>query len=129
RVLFRSYAAVAVMFLLSFAVVGRDTLAGRAADAPTINVFGSVFGVTTSPGFHLAAWGIGLVVLAAPVDDLWHRLFGLDVTLWSPPHLLGLAGSSLHTLGCLVIAREVYPAVSRTGLVAALIAGSMFYGS
>jgi len=39
-----------------------------------------------------------------------HRLFGIDVTLWSPPHLLGLLGVAINTLACLLIAREAYPA-------------------
>src|SRR5436309_798602 len=51
---------------------------------------------------------MAIVILAAPVDDLWHRLFGLDVTLWSPPHLLGLAGSQVSNLGGLLIALEVH---------------------
>lgn len=29
-----------------------------------------------------------LQILVAPIDDWWHRVFGLDVTVWSPPHLL-----------------------------------------
>jgi hypothetical protein len=36
-------------------------------------------------------------------------LFGLDVTLWSPPHLLGIFGSIVNSLGCLLIAQEAYP--------------------
>src|SRR5207249_5628575 len=63
-------------------------------------------------------------VLAAPIDDLWHRLFGIDVTLWSPPHLLGLLGAAINTLGCFVIAREVYPASSRRGFAALILAGA-----
>jgi len=51
---------------------------------------------------------MAVVILAAPIDDLWHRLFGLDVTLWSPPHLLGLAGSQVSNLGGLLIALELY---------------------
>jgi hypothetical protein len=36
---------------------------------------------------------IALAMMATPqaafgLDELWHRTFGLDVTLWSPPHLL-----------------------------------------
>ena len=31
-------------------------------------------------------------LLTAPIDDLWHRIFGLDVTVWSPPHILLLLG-------------------------------------
>jgi hypothetical protein len=65
-------------------------------------------GLAGTRGFHLAAWGMALTVLAAPIDDLWHRLFGLDVTLWSPPHLLGIAGGVVNSWGCLLIAREVY---------------------
>ena len=57
-----------------------------------------VLGLTGTRGFHLAAWGIALTVLAAPIDDLWHRLFGLDVTLWSPPHLLGIVGAVVDKL-------------------------------
>ena len=52
----------------------------------------TMLGLTSTRGIHLAAWGVALLLLAAPIDDLWHRLFGLDVTLWSPPHLLGLLG-------------------------------------
>src|SRR6266498_3923228 len=28
-----------------------------------------------------------------PMDDLWHRLFGEDVTLWGPTHLLMIGGA------------------------------------
>src|SRR2546422_7839047 len=53
---------------------------------------------------------MAIVILAAPIDDLWHRLFGIDVTLWSPPHLLALVGSQVSNLGSLLIALEVYEA-------------------
>jgi len=85
-------------------------------------------GIATTRGFRLAALGLVLVVLAAPIDDLWHRLFGLDVTLWSPPHLLALFGSAVSTLGCLVVAIEVYPLGSWAGRVALLLAGALLYG-
>ena len=85
-------------------------------------------GLIGTRGFHLAAWGIALTVLAAPIDDLWHRLFGIDVTLWSPPHLLGILGGVVNSAGCLLIAREVYPDGAMR--VAALIAAgaSLFRG-
>ena len=39
-----------------------------------------------------AAFGIVtgyiLALLSALFDELWHELFGIDATLWSPPHLL-----------------------------------------
>jgi hypothetical protein len=67
---------------------------------------------------------MAVTILAAPIDDLWHRLFGIDVTLWSPPHLLGLAGAQISTLGCLLIALEVYAPGSGRRRAALLAAGS-----
>src|SRR4029079_2375179 len=85
-------------------------------------------GLVGTRGFHLAAWGVALVILAAPIDDLWHRLFGLDITLWSPPHLLGLLGTAINTIGTLVAAMEVYPRGSRARWAALLLAGALLYG-
>jgi len=85
-------------------------------------------GIPTTRGFRLAALGLVLVVLAAPIDDLWHRLFGLDVTLWSPPHLLALFGSAVSTLGCLLISVELYSLRSRAGRTALILAGALLYG-
>jgi hypothetical protein len=70
----------------------------------------------------------GMTVLTAPIDDLWHRTFGLDVTLWSPPHLLGLVGGILNAAACWLIACEAYPARSRARLVALVLAGALVYG-
>ncbi len=38
----------------------------------------------------------------APADALWHEIFGIDLTVWSPPHLHLLAGQVLSALGCIV---------------------------
>src|SRR5437899_1325002 len=38
--------------------------------------------------------------------------------------LLGLLGAAINTLGCFVIAREVYPASSRRGFAALILAGA-----
>jgi hypothetical protein len=123
-----TYAGVALAVLVSFGVLAWETLLGgpdRAAGAPPVL---RILGLTGTRGFHLAAWGIGLTVLAAPIDDLWHRLFGLDVTLWSPPHLLGILGAVINSFACLVIAREVYPEGSRARLAALVLTGAVLYG-
>ena len=121
-----TYSGVALIVLASFGVLARDTLRYLAA-APAGTQ--RIFGLTGTRGFLLAAGGIALTVLAAPIDDLWHRLFGIDVTLWSPPHLLGLLGVTINTLACALIAREAYPAKSRPRYVASVIALMSFYGS
>jgi hypothetical protein len=38
-------------------------------------------------------------LIAFPLDDIWHRLFGQDVTLWGPTHLLLIGGASFSILG------------------------------
>ncbi len=121
-----TYAGVGGAVLLSFGMLAWDTWRRRAGridrDAMT------VMGLTSTPGVHLAAWGIALTVLAAPIDDLWHRLFGIDVTLWSPPHLLGLLGSLINTVACLLIAREVYPRGGVACAAALIVNAAMLLG-
>jgi hypothetical protein len=41
---------------------------------------------------------------AATLDKLWHQLFGIDVTLWAPMHLIGIMGLTLASFGGLVSA-------------------------
>jgi hypothetical protein len=42
---------------------------------------------------------IGVSALAGfPLDELWHRQYGIDVTLWSPTHLLMVVGASVSPL-------------------------------
>ena len=46
----------------------------------------------------------GLSALA--LDDGWHRIFGQDVTLWSPTHFIFLFGGMLTVTGMLVLLKE-----------------------
>jgi hypothetical protein len=44
--------------------------------------------------------GCGLyALLGFPLDDMWHRIFGQDVTLWGPTHLMMIGGAGFSTLG------------------------------
>jgi hypothetical protein len=72
---------------------------------------------------------MAVTVLAAPIDDLWHRLFGIDVTLWSPPHLMGILGVVINGWACFIIAREVFPDRPRSRLAAMIVTGAGLYGS
>jgi len=45
-------------------------------------------------------------LIGFPLDDVWHRLFGQDVTLWGPTHILMVGGASLSTLGAWVLLVE-----------------------
>src|SRR3954463_10869584 len=52
-------------------------------------------------------------LIAFPLDDIWHRIFGQDVTLWGPTHLLLFGGASLSLIGLWVL--RVEAAKARTG--------------
>lgn len=39
-------------------------------------------------------------------DDIWHRLFGQDVTLWGPTHLMMITGGLLVLFSSFVLMRE-----------------------
>ena len=52
-------------------------------------------------GFALLMIGFALFLAAIPLDVLKHRLFGLDVTIWSFPHMMFFFGSTLALIGLL----------------------------
>jgi hypothetical protein len=60
----------------------------------------SLFGIFHAPlGFIVAGFGALTMAVAAPFDNYWHQLFGVDVTLWSPFHMMGLIGAGIAYLG------------------------------
>ncbi len=63
-------------------------------------------------GWYAPLGGVLIVACAVfalsgfPLDDVWHRLFGQDVTLWGPTHLLLFGAASLSTLAGLILLVE-----------------------
>jgi hypothetical protein len=68
--------------------------------------------VRVGAGWWAPVGGVVIVACGAfalsgfPLDDMWHRLFGQDVTLWGPTHLMLIGGASLATLGSLALLSE-----------------------
>ena len=56
-------------------------------------------------GLAIAFFG-ALALIAFPLDDVWHRLFGQDVTLWGPTHLVLVGAAAAATLGLWVLLTE-----------------------
>jgi hypothetical protein len=52
----------------------------------------------------LAAAGFALI--GFPLDDVWHRIFGQDVTLWGPTHLMLIGGAALTLIGTAILSVE-----------------------
>jgi hypothetical protein len=76
----------------------------------------------------------GIAVLGFPLDDVWHRLFGQDVTLWSPTHMQMVGGASLSTLALWIVTVEGRRAAGSPGerghgaWMEALAAGALLLG-
>ena len=62
--------------------------------------------------WHAPVGGVVLLACGAfaltgfPLDDVWHRLFGQDVTLWGPTHLMLIGGAGLSLLGMALLMVE-----------------------
>src|SRR3954447_16439218 len=69
-------------------------------------------------GVAMALCG-AFALLGFPSDDVWHEVFGQDVTLWGPTHLILLTGGQLTIvciLGLLVEGRVAARSGGRRGL-------------
>ena len=95
------YTAVAGIGLTALVVVLVDTLRYYQMqvgvdDSSTVGVlrfFHAPF------GFVLMGFGALTDLIAAPLDNYWHLLYGIDATLWTPFHLMGAIGAVILGLG------------------------------
>src|SRR6266540_1280310 len=56
-------------------------------------------------GLLIASCG-AFSLIGFPLDDIWHRLFGQDVTLWGPTHLMLIGGAAMTLVGQAVLLVE-----------------------
>ncbi|MBI3327635.1 MAG: hypothetical protein HYZ81_13160 [Nitrospinae bacterium] len=102
------YSGVSMMGLACVAVVGRAMVAhktGPRADPTLVELWG----LRAPLGFAIAGFGVLGLLLSAPIDEWWHRMFGVDVTVWSPPHLFAIAAAAAVRVGLiLALVREMH---------------------
>jgi hypothetical protein len=65
-------------------------------------------------GVLIAAAG-AFSLVGFPLDDVWHRLFGQDVTLWGPTHLMLIGGAAMTLVGLAVLLVEAGAANQAAG--------------
>jgi len=99
------YSCVAGVGLMAFALVVIETIRfrrGRAGvnDISTVQVFGFFHAPL---GFVITGFGALLTLIAAPLDNYWHELYGIDVALWAPFHLMGITGGLIGILGMVYV--------------------------
>jgi hypothetical protein len=82
------YGGVAIAGLACLYVVFRSTLSyQRGQSIFPESQLAYIWPVFRAPlGFIIAGFGAALFLLFGLYDEIWHRVFGFDVTLISPPH-------------------------------------------
>src|SRR5947208_617653 len=79
--------------------------------------------IERAPTWKIPVGGILLFACASfsllgfPLDDGWHRIFGQDVTLWGPTHLMLFGGAGMTLLGRAALLVEGGRAAGRRGEV------------
>ena len=92
------YGGGASIFFAALAAIAWATFREATAFGGAVFVRGRV---RVPFGFALTAVGVMCAVAAVPVDAFWHWMWGKDVLIWSPPHLLLAFGGDLTSLGVL----------------------------
>src|SRR5919202_134519 len=94
------YSSVALSGLVCLGMVLLETLRYRQGKGVYDGNSMRVLGFFHAPlGFVVVGFGYLTVALAAPLDNYWHELYGIDVTLWVPFHMMGLLGGFIAGLG------------------------------
>ena len=65
-------------------------------------------------GIYISGYAALNMAVAFPVDQYWHTLYGVDVTIWAPFHIMAIAGLALMALGA------VYTLVSVANMATSL---------
>ncbi len=76
-------------------------------------------------GLRFTLVAAALTLASAPFDEAWHALFGLDVSIWSPPHLVLLFGSAFSMLGLALMHGDGVPRPAQRAGVVMLAAATL----
>lgn len=64
-------------------------------------------GVRRAPAVAFVAAASLVQLSAGPLDELWHRAFGVDTTAWSPPHLMLIIGMAVTIVSLMAVPTAV----------------------
>ncbi|GEM_PF-4606931 len=57
----------------------------------------------TQPALNVILAGFAVFLAAIPFDQAWHQIFGLDLTTWSPSHLMLFYGTTITVAGIVLL--------------------------
>jgi len=97
-------------FLMGVLAVGMTPADPRRSSSVAFQVRG-VGAVPAAAALLLAGATLGMS--AFPLDDVWHRIFGQDVTLWGPTHVMIIGGTLTAGIGGVLLLAEGARAAGR----------------
>lgn len=83
---------------------------------------GGLRAVASHRPLALALLSVGVTLASGPIDNAWHVAFGRDAVAWSPPHMLGIAGTV--ALGAAILA-EFAQRTRRSSRIVTAVAGAL----
>jgi hypothetical protein len=93
---------IALSGLISLALILLDSWRawrGRGVDGTNSTL---LLGIFRAPiGLYVAGFGAVLGAVAFPLDNYWHTLYGIDVTLWAPFHVMIVSSMVMVGVGAL----------------------------
>ena len=96
-----------VMILMGLGGLGIAALASIAVATLERARVGLRVGPLHVPYGALALGFLGLgAVVGFPLDDFWHSVYGVDVTMWSPTHLLMIGGAVFSSFALAILGAE-----------------------
>jgi hypothetical protein len=132
---FLSFQHLEMAFGVNAAALGA-LVAGSATWSPARALRDPVGLLRSSPGLlQILACGF-VAFLALPLDEIWHRLFGVDVTVWGPTHLLFIVAVAFATVGVFMLVHHTAEQVGfarqrdrvAIGLFKAVVAAGLLVG-
>ncbi len=91
--------SIAVMGIVALVAVLIETVWARRN--PSLAKSGTPFVgfFSSSLGAYLVGYGALASAIAFPIDQYWHTLYGIDVSIWAPFHIMAIAGLCVNCLG------------------------------
>lgn len=93
-------------------VIGLALIAGSSIIAVLLTTLGRIpvgfrLWKLQVPWSALPLGALGLVAVSGfPMDELWHAAYGIDVTMWSPTHMLMIMGAALSGIASWLVVGE-----------------------
>ena len=98
--------------LAAMAAVLSETLWARRSTTISYKSTGFADAFHGSLGAYIAGFGALDAAIGFPLDSYWHALYGIDVAIWAPFHVMIIVGMALVALGA------IYMLMSATHLAA-----------